>query len=109
LETALGLSGERCSLIVREYYPIVEEYFASTTASVCTVSGTTATLVAPGTCTIQATQTGSVDYAAATPVSQSFTVAHEAYRLQVQFQLCMGISAHRWTHAACSPSFAFTE
>ena len=48
--------------------------FASTTTSVCTVSGTTATFVAAGTCTIQATQTGNSTYAAATPVSQSFTV-----------------------------------
>ena len=48
--------------------------FASTTASVCTVSGTAATFVAAGTCTIQATQAGNSTYAAATPVSQSFTV-----------------------------------
>ena len=49
--------------------------FASTTTSVCTVSGTTATLVAAGTCTIQATQAGNASYSAATPVSQSFQVA----------------------------------
>jgi len=48
--------------------------FASTTTSVCTVSGTTATLVAAGTCTIQATQAGNATYAAAAPVSQSFLV-----------------------------------
>ncbi len=48
--------------------------FASTTTSVCTVSSTTATLVAAGTCTIQATQAGNAGYAAATPVSQSFQV-----------------------------------
>ncbi len=48
--------------------------FASTTTSVCTVSGTTATLVAAGTCTIQATQAGNATYAAAAPVSQSFQV-----------------------------------
>ena len=48
--------------------------FASTTASVCTVSGTTVGLVASGTCTIQATQPGNADYAAATPVTQSFAV-----------------------------------
>ncbi len=47
---------------------------ASTTTSVCTVSGTTATLVAAGTCTVQATQAGNATYAAATPVSQSFQV-----------------------------------
>jgi len=48
--------------------------FASQTASICTVSGTTATFIASGTCTIQATQTGNSSYAAAPPVSQSFTV-----------------------------------
>jgi putative Ig domain-containing protein len=52
--------------------------YASTTASVCTVSGTTATMLASGTCTIQATQAGSSTYAAATPVSQIFTVNGEA-------------------------------
>ncbi len=49
--------------------------FASTTGAVCTVSGTTASFVAPGTCTIVASQGGNASYAAATPVSQSFTVA----------------------------------
>jgi len=48
--------------------------FASTTPAVCTVSGTTVTLVAVGTCSIQATQAGNANYAAATPVSQSFQV-----------------------------------
>jgi len=48
--------------------------FASLTTSVCTVSGTTATLVAVGTCTIQATQSGNGTYSAAAPVSQSFQV-----------------------------------
>jgi Immunoglobulin domain len=48
--------------------------FASQTTSVCAVSGTTATFAAAGTCTIQATQAGNGTYAAATPVTQSFTV-----------------------------------
>jgi hypothetical protein len=48
--------------------------FASTTTTVCTVSGTTATLVTAGTCIIQASQSGNATYAAATPVSQSFSV-----------------------------------
>jgi hypothetical protein len=51
--------------------------FASTTASICTVSGTTATFIATGTCTIKATQAGNASFAAATPVSQSFTVNGE--------------------------------
>jgi hypothetical protein len=48
--------------------------FASDTPAVCTVSGATVTLVAVGTCTIQATQAGNANYAAATPVDQSFAV-----------------------------------
>jgi hypothetical protein len=48
--------------------------FASTTTSVCTVSGSTVTLVAAGTCSITASQAGNEDFAAAGPVTQSFTV-----------------------------------
>jgi hypothetical protein len=53
--------------------------FASTTTSICTVSGTTAEFVAAGTCTIQATQAGNTTYAAATSVTQSFTVGGDVY------------------------------
>lgn len=49
--------------------------FVSTTPSICTVSGTTLTLVAAGSCAIQATQAGSTIYAAATAVTRSITVA----------------------------------
>lgn len=48
--------------------------FTSTTVAVCTVSGSTVALVAGGACTIQATQIGNGNYAAAAPVMQSFTV-----------------------------------
>jgi hypothetical protein len=48
--------------------------FTSTTTGVCTVSGTTATFVATGTCTIDANQAGNSTYAAAAMVPQSFTV-----------------------------------
>ncbi len=48
--------------------------FTSTTPSICTVSGTTATLVAAGTCTIDASAGGNITYAPATQVAQSFTV-----------------------------------
>ena len=51
---------------------------ASTTPALCTVSGGTVTLVAAGTCTIQATQAGNGSYTAATPVSQSFQVMPES-------------------------------
>ena len=48
--------------------------FTSQTASVCAVSGTTATFLASGTCTINANQAGNSNYAAATQVQQSFSV-----------------------------------
>jgi hypothetical protein len=48
--------------------------FSSTTPATCTVSGATVTLVAVGSCTIQAAQAGNVDWAAATPVSRTFQV-----------------------------------
>jgi hypothetical protein len=48
--------------------------YATTTSTICTVSGTTVTMVAPGTCTIQATQAGNSTYAAATLVSVNYTI-----------------------------------
>ena len=48
--------------------------FSSPTTSTCTVSGTTVTLVAQGTCTIRATQGGNASFAAAPPADQSFNV-----------------------------------
>jgi hypothetical protein len=48
--------------------------FVSTTPTVCTVSGSTVNPVSAGTCTLQATQSGNTTFAAATPVSASFTV-----------------------------------
>ncbi len=48
--------------------------YASTTAGVCSVSGSNVTLLAVGTCTISASQAGSAGYAAAPGVSRSFGV-----------------------------------
>jgi YVTN family beta-propeller protein len=48
---------------------------ASTTPTVCTVSGSSVTLLTAGTCSLQATQAGNTNWAAATPVSRSFTVS----------------------------------
>jgi 2',3'-cyclic-nucleotide 2'-phosphodiesterase (5'-nucleotidase family) len=48
--------------------------FTSQTTSVCTVSGSTVTLLATGLCTLVASQAGDATYAAATPISHSFTV-----------------------------------
>ncbi len=48
--------------------------FASTTTAVCAVSGATVTLAGKGTCIIQATQAGNIDYAAARTVNKNFQV-----------------------------------
>ena len=51
--------------------------FVSTTPAICTVSGSTVTLLALGTCIVQANQPGDgVVYAAAPTVTQSFTVEY---------------------------------
>jgi uncharacterized protein (TIGR03437 family) len=57
--------------------------FASTTPAVCTVSASTITILAAGTCSITASQPGSANYAAATPVTQSFTVTLSQGPLQI--------------------------
>jgi hypothetical protein len=48
--------------------------FATTTSTVCSVSGTTATMLATGNCVIQASQAGNAAYAVAPGVSQYFVV-----------------------------------
>ncbi len=48
--------------------------FSSNTSQVCTVSGSTVSLVAAGQCGIQASQTGNANYTAAPSVTQSFQV-----------------------------------
>jgi hypothetical protein len=52
--------------------PIV---FASTTTGTCTVSGSTLTTVAAGTCTITANQAGNTNYNPAPQVTRNFTIA----------------------------------
>jgi len=48
--------------------------FTSGTTSVCTVSGSSVTILAAGTCTITASQAGSSNYSAATSVPRSITI-----------------------------------
>ncbi len=50
--------------------------FRSNNTSVCTVSGSAVTLVSAGLCSITATQDGNASYAAATPVTQTFTITN---------------------------------
>jgi hypothetical protein len=52
--------------------------YASSTPGVCTVSGSTASFIAAGTCVITAAQAGNTTYAAATSVTQSVTVTAAA-------------------------------
>jgi sugar lactone lactonase YvrE len=52
--------------------------YTSTTTTICSVSGATATPLAVGTCTIQANQAGNAAYGAAATVTQSFSVATAA-------------------------------
>ena len=49
--------------------------YSSSTTAVCTVSGTAVSLLTAGTCTLTASQAGNASFAAASPVSQSFTVS----------------------------------
>ena len=49
--------------------------FDSTTKSICTIAGATITLLTAGQCSITATQAGDSTFAAASPVTRSFTVA----------------------------------
>jgi Protein of unknown function (DUF1566) len=58
--------------------PIV---YSSTTLGVCTVSGTTVTMVAAGICTIAANQAGNANYAAATQVTQNVAIDVRAFEL----------------------------
>jgi hypothetical protein len=47
---------------------------ASLTITVCTISGSTVTIKATGTCTLQGSQAGTTNYNAAPNVSKSFTI-----------------------------------
>src|SRR6185369_5496572 len=49
--------------------------FTSLTPSICTLTGSTVTLIDSGTCTVAADQAAAGDYTAAPQVTQSFTVA----------------------------------
>jgi hypothetical protein len=61
--------------------------FASTTPSVCAVSGNTATLIAVGTCTLVASQAGGGVYGPAKSVSQTFMVTQKAQSQTITFTL----------------------
>jgi hypothetical protein len=56
---------------------------AASSAGICTVSGSTVTLVGAGTCTISANQAGNGTYLAATQVQQSFTVGRGSQTITI--------------------------
>ena len=78
--------------------------FNSQTPAACTVSGATVTLVAVGTCTIQATQAGNTSYAAATPVNQSFQVTQETQSIIFGTLLAQTLGATPFTVSATATS-----
>lgn len=59
--------------------------FSTSTSSVCTVSGTTLTLLSTGTCTVNADQAGNGAYAAASQVSKQITVSPASIILATGF------------------------
>lgn len=66
--------------------------FTSSTTNVCTMSGTTVTIVNTGTCTITATDLANGNYATATPVTQGFSVLSSSYSGQPA--TCSSATAH---------------
>ena len=70
-DVTVGAPGFELAATTTSGLPIT---YTSLTPAVCTVSGTTVTIVSTGTCTIRASQVGDANYAAAEPVTQSFAV-----------------------------------
>jgi hypothetical protein len=60
----------------------------SSTPAVCTLSGTAANFAAAGACTITAAQPGNATFAAATSVTQSFSVTGSAAPVSAYFTIC---------------------
>ncbi len=69
----IGLSSGTATLTATSDSSLTVTY-TSTTTSVCTVSGSTVTLLTAGTCTIDGDQAGDSTYAPATRVARSFAV-----------------------------------
>jgi hypothetical protein len=79
--------------------------FSSTTTSICTVSGSTVTGVAAGTCTIAANQAGNTNYNAATQVTQNITVTPPKTNQTITFGAAPALTAgHTGTLSATASS-----
>ena len=82
-----GSSPAELSATSTSSLPVV---FTSTTLSTCTVSGSTISIVAVGTCTIAANQTGDSNFAPATQVLQGFTIAAAPIAYAITYDLNSG-------------------
>ena len=71
-DISYGASPAALAAVSTSGLPVV---FTSATTPVCTVSGTSLTILTVGTCTINANQAGNTNFAAASQVSGSFTVS----------------------------------
>ena len=78
--------------------------FSSTTPTICSVSGSTVTLIAAGTCTIAADQAGNSNYNAAAQVAQSFTVNKAAQTITFGALTSKAYGSAPFTVAATSSS-----
>ena len=61
--------------------------FGSNSGAICTVAGASVTLVSAGVCSITATQTGNVSFAAAAPVTRTFNVLKATQTLSFPTQV----------------------
>ena len=71
--------------------------FGSNSAVVCTVSGSTVTLVAVGSCSITASQAGNASYLSGAPVTQSFNVINSYPHSQTPASDTVSISGNYGT------------
>jgi uncharacterized protein (TIGR03437 family) len=80
--------------------------FASTTPSVCAVSGSTVTVLTLGTCSITASQAGNAHYSPAANVTQSFTVysAAQTINFSIPFPAAYPITAGTFMVTASASS-----
>ena len=76
----------------------------STSSPACSVAGTTVTLVAAGTCALQADQAGNANYTAAAPVTQSFTISRTTQTITFPAILAFSWSGGSATLAATASS-----
>jgi hypothetical protein len=78
--------------------------FTTATSGICTVSGTTLTILSAGTCTINANQAGNANYEAATQVAQSFTIAKATQSITFATPSAMTVGGSTQTVSPTAPS-----